>query len=751
MMKYIQIVIFLLFYCVSVLTGQPKSTWLSMNINNEDGLSNSAVTKIFMDSKGVVWFGTWDGLNMYNGTDIRVFKPDIFNEGAISNNIIRDLLEDNQGNLWIVTDEGINRLNSNNMSFRAYFSDIKNLPVKEHNMKACIGPDSLVFISLYGFGLAFYNVELDEFIGLSLPGLTVKDEKEIIGLYSQPGKNFYLLTEEGSLYTYQADGEYTNIYNEDLAQYNELLFKKHWFVEVNNSDYLAVALKKGGVLLYNLVTHKSIRLLEGQQQITITTVNEAIDSNILWIGTDGGSVFKIDFKNKALVENMDSYFPNLSSNQVKIWTIEQTSEDLLWIGTDGNGVFRYITKGKPLYNIKKGDKQSRAISHNIVRAIIKDKTGNLWVGTRGDGLNMIPFDGSDTRYYNVENGLSNNAVIALNIDKQENLWIGVDGEGIDMLETSSGRIFHFPENFSNAKDMNFGSVYSICVDVYGTIWLGTSGYGVINLDVSKKADGKYFINNYKQLRSVSGEDGLRSDIVYSIVEERPNVLWLGTRGGGLHRLNTLNYSFEVYGEADNNKNGLSNDDILSLCMGRDAQLWIGTSEGINRLNLGSRPFQFQYYTEHNGLPNNTVHGILEDIEGDIWLSTNRGLSKFLVSEGNFLNFNKTDGLQSNEFTDGAVYNDTVNNLLYFGGVEGLDWFNPQQIKPSNHFPPIIFNEFRLYNNPIIPGDSTLILSTCLNETDIIELKYNQNFFSFSFTTLNYYNFELNIKEYLPIN
>jgi signal transduction histidine kinase/DNA-binding response OmpR family regulator/ligand-binding sensor domain-containing protein len=739
MSKYIQLFIFLSFYCFSTLLGQSKSIWLSKNINNQDGLSNSAVTTIFMDSKGFVWFGTWDGLNMYDGTDIKTFKPDIFNKSSISNNIIRDILEDKMGNMWVLTGEGINQLNSNDMSFRSYFSNTLNLPIKELNMKTCIGPDSSVFISLYGFGLAYYNSTQDEFIKLKLPGLSERFEKGIIGLYSKPGKIFYILTEEGVLYAYKKEHGYSNIYIEELTQNDELLFEKHWFVEVNNSEYLAIALKTGGILLHNLATHEQMRLLDGQQSVPITTVNNAIDSTILWVGTDGGSIYKIDFKNLSVVENMDSYFPNLLSNRVKIWTIEQTSEDLLWIGTDGSGVFRYITKGKPFYNIKKGSKELGAISHKIVRSIIKDKAGNLWVGTRGDGLNMIPYDGSETRYYNIENGLSNNAVISLNIDKHDNLWIGVDGEGIDMLEKSSGRIYHFPEDFGNANDMSFGSVYSICIDVYGSIWLGTSGFGVISFDVSRKENGTYFINNYNHLQSKTGENGLRSDIVYSIIEERPNVLWIGTRGGGLYRLNTLNNSFEAYGEASSNRNGLSNDDILSLCMGRNAQLWIGTSGGLNRLNLAYKPYKIQYFTEHNGLPNNTVHGILEDIEGNIWLSSNRGLSKFLVSEGSFINFNKEDGLQSDEYTDGAVYNDTINNWLYFGGVEGLDWFNPQQIKPSDQFPPIVFNEFRLYNNTVSPGDSTRILSTNINETERIELKYNQNFFSFSFTTLNYFN------------
>lgn len=733
-------IIFFIFICISsFLHGQTKSLWLSKNINHEDGLSNSAVTRIFTDNKGYVWFGTWDGLNMYDGNEIVVYKPDILKKGSISNNIIRDILEDGRGNMWILTGEGINRLNSNDMSFVSYFSDTKSLPLKELNLKSCHGPDSSIFLSVYGFGLSYYNYLKQEFTKLKLPSLSVVDEKEIIGLHNNTYHTFYLLTEKGKLYAYHNREDYKYKYHTDLSQINSLIFEKHWFIEVNNNEYLAIASKEGGLILYNLITHEITRLLDGRQQVAVTTVNNSVDSGILWIGTDGGSIFKADLRKKPQVEKMDAYFPDILSNQVKIWTIEQTSEDLLWVGTDGSGVFRYITKGKPFYNIIKGDKRSGSISHNIVRAIIKDKTGNLWIGTRGDGLNMIPNDGSGTRYYKTENGLSNNAVIALNIDKKNNLWIGIDDEGIDMLETSSGRFFHFPEDFSRTENISFGSVYSICIDVYGTIWLGTSGYGVISFDISKNSDGSYAVNNYHQFSSKSGENGLRSDIVYSIVEERPNVLWIGTRGGGLYRLNSLNYTVDIYGEAENDDNGLSNDDILSIYMGKDAQLWIGTSGGLNRMNLKYKPFQFENFTEYNGLPNNTIHSILEDKQGNIWLSSNKGLSKFIPSEGNFINFNKSDGLQNNEYVDGAAYIDTVNNLLYFGGLEGLDWFDPQQIKPSDNFPPIVFTEFRLYNEPVFPGDSTLILSNKLNETEKLKLKYNQNFFSLSFTTLNYFN------------
>jgi signal transduction histidine kinase len=360
-------------------------------------------------------------------------------------------------------------------------------------------------------------------------------------------------------------------------------------------------------------------------------------------------------------------------------------------------------------------------------------------GTRGDGLNLLPADGRGRISINMENGLSNNAVLSLRMDHANNLWIGVDGEGIDMLERSTGKIFHFPGDFINGGDQVFGNVYAICIDVFGSIWLGTSGYGVVNLEVSRDRSGNYRLDKYNRYQYNTEGSGLRSDIVYAIVEESPNILWLGTRGGGLHRMNTLNKTFEIFEVAENHRNGLIDNDILSLYLTDDEKLCIGSSSGLSIMDLSFRPYRFTHYTERSGLPNNTVHGIMEDAEGNLWLSTNRGLSEFIPSTGSFMNFNKADGLQNAEFTDGSFFNDTVNHLLYFGGTEGVDWFNPLEIETANHFPQIYLSEFRLNNTLVETGDSTGLLNSSLNNTDAITLKHDQNFFSFSYTTLNYFN------------
>ncbi|MBN2347809.1 MAG: response regulator [Bacteroidales bacterium] len=739
MIRVFQLTSVLFLFAFASSYGSTGNKWIPMNLSNEDGLSNSAITCIHQDAEGLLWFGSWDGLNRYDGSKIIVFKPDFFNKKSISNNIIRNILEDKYNNLWVITSKDINRFLSNTLSFESYFSGNEYLPVREQNLKACIGPDSVLFISLRRFGISSYNDAEKKFREITLPGMSDSEQKNIIGLAGGKKNNLYLLDQHGKVITYSKNKGFEKLYEKNLESYKGLNFEKHWFVEGKESMYLAIAIETGGLFVMNLETLEIFRIRENDELISVTTVNETRGVDEFWIGTDAGSVFKLFLRNSPELILMDANMFDLSSKNVKIWSINQTSDDLLWIGTDGNGVYRYITKGKPFFNIKKGSNESGSLGHNIVRSIFKDKEGNLWIGTRGDGLNKISARDGQRISYNINNGLSNNAVLSLNMDEFSNLWIGVDGEGIDMLEHQSGKIFHFPKDFVNGNDPEFGYVYSVCFDIYGSLWLGTSGYGIVNMEVTKDNKGRYILKNYQQIQYKVGSEGLRSDIAYSIVEERPNVLWIGTRGGGLHRLNTLNNSFEFFGVKDDNKKSFIDDDVLSLCMGSNQKLWVGTSGGLSVLNLSYRPYQFVHYTERSGMPNNTVHGILEDAAGDIWISTNQGLSKLVVSKEVFLNFNKADGLQNSEFTDGAFFNDTANQILYFGGVEGLDWFNPLEIESSENFPPIFLSEFRLNNNPVLPGDSTLILKTSLNTTEKIELKHNQNFFSISFTTLNYYN------------
>ncbi|MFW5657354.1 MAG: two-component regulator propeller domain-containing protein [Bacteroidota bacterium] len=739
-------VVFLFGSASSVSMSSEDLLWRSMHITNERGLSNSAVNSIYRDSDGFMWFGTWDGLNQYDGKNIKTFYPDLFDKKAISNNIIRKMLEDHEGRLWIITEQGVNQYSKDQQQFTSWFADLPGISFREQSIRACIGYDGNLWASVYGMGLFRFNPEKGSFDLVEIPEINSNILQRIHDFYFHENRLFIIDTNNLISYDFLS-----GTHNEfDISQLFNAAgsenFDASWFYTLHHKPGLIISLGNGGIVSLNLLSFDAEFIKKGEKDFHVTSVHTSVNDNFLWAGTDNGELYKLNPHKQNQLISLTHLIPELAEKRVKIWSILETSDNILWIGTDGEGVYRTIMKPKPFFTITKGESVNKQLNHQIVRAILEDEQGGLWVGTRGNGLNFIPSDNAGTKYYTTENGLSNNAVLSLEKDNWGNLWIGHDGNGIDLLDFSTGKIHHFPEELVGGEQLEFGSVYDICVDAFGQIWLGTSGFGVIGLNI-KKENNKFILVDYMHIQGDGPDDKLKSNIIYAIKEEKPNILWIATRGAGIYRLNTLTSQLENYNLAQNGKPGLNNNDVLSMHMADDGYLWVGTSGGLNRVNINFSPYEFSHYTTGDGLPNNTIHAILEDPDGNIWVSTNKGLSKFDRKNNHFVNFNSDDGLQNNEYTDGAAFHSTESKRFFFGGINGIDWFNPEEINVSKQMPVLIFKGFRLFNSTILPGDSTHILSKNVNELERISLKHNQNFFTIEFTTLNFINPDKSLFEY----
>lgn len=727
--KGIILFIGLLFF--HLIAAQNISQWPYQHIDKRAGLSNSAITSIFMDKNDYVWFGTWDGLNRYDGSSISVYKPGSGNDRSISNNIVRELLEDGNGRLWIITHSGINQFDPDLDSFSSWF-DTLDVPFQEYNLKACRGPDSSVWIGLAGWGIGRYSDKSGKFIPYAVSGLDPEIAKTVSGIGSY----------NGLLYILSVSGRLSCIKDQQVVYSYQVSLKSNnlppRFVTLNNQYFLAVPSENGTLGMYNLMTDSIVPVQLKISSTGISCISTNLEKDALWVGNESGNIYKINLVDGHLKsESLDSYIPLLSQKKLKILSITETSQNILWIGTDGDGIYKFLTKERLFNSITYGPTNQGHLSQSIARCIFED-AGKLYVGTRGGGLNVLNTrDQLENRVYTTKDGLSNNAVLSINKDQKGNLWIGVDGEGVDMMEAKTRKIFHFPRDAEFPGNISFASVYAICVGSDNSIWLGTSGFGVIHMQIQKRADGKYVFTRFERIDSRNSE--MKSNIVYSIIEEKPGILWFGTRFGGLYKYNSHRVKFEEVVQASGNPSGLSNNDVLSLCRDSKDHLWIGTSGGLNYKSLVSSVQPVMQYTQDNGLVNNTIHGILEDNDGRIWISTNEGLSMFNYIDRTFKNFDWNDGLQNNEFTDGAVFKSPVSHRLYFGGIDGVDIVNPDNLDTSFFFPRLAFTEFQVHNVMINPGDKTRLLSRHINSTDKIRLNYNQNFITFHFTTLDYWN------------
>ncbi|MEQ8581398.1 MAG: two-component regulator propeller domain-containing protein [Marinoscillum sp.] len=713
-----------------------QTEWPLQHVDKKSGLSNSAINAIYMDHLDYVWFGTWDGLNRYDGDEIISYKPIAEDEHSLSNNVVRQILEDKFGNLWIVTHDGINRYNHQLDHFHRYFNDLKDLPFLENNLKATLSEDSTLYISLVGWGVAQYNQQADRF--------------EQIAIDEQIGQNIHSVGAfQNTLYLSNGEGKlYAHSYGKAMVRHDLEWSPKVWFhqfVSLNQRYFYLYQPSSDQLIIKELYQGRIANSFEiNTQSAQITGVGSSSDGNQLLLGTDDGQLLEVSLADDQITHrSLSGMIPSLSKRKLKIFSLHTSQQGILWLGTDGDGVYKYLTKERSFYPISEGSPTDGKLSNSIVRSIYIDPNNQLYAGTRSGGLNIISPDRSETRVLNKGNGLNGNTVLSITPDKHGNIWLGLDSEGVDMIEQRTGRILHFPRDFANQpEDLYFGSVYKVFFDAYGHLWLGTSGYGIIYMDIEKTNTGTYQLNESYRIspdqKNAPGEISIRSNIVYTITSEEPNILWFGTRNGGLYRYNTLTRKFTHNLQADEtSRYALSNNDILSLYIDQQNKLWVGTSGGLNQVNLSN--FTVDQYTQSDGLANNTIHGILQDQSGRLWLSSNNGLFAFSPNTNTFKNFNWTDGLLNYEYTDGAYFQLKGNHQLYFGGTKGIDIVDPNKTDTSTAFPRLAITDLLVSNVRIAPGDSTGILQAHIDLQEEIHLNYDQNFLSLRFTTLDYWH------------
>lgn len=221
--------------------------------------------------------------------------------------------------------------------------------------------------------------------------------------------------------------------------------------------------------------------------------------------------------------------------------------------------------------------------------------------------------------------------------------------------------------FKNPKEEKaIFSVYSILQENDSTLYVGTSGNGLLKLTI--KDNLVLHINKYGLSQ---GKNSLESNIVYSLINDG-RYLWIGTRGGGLSRLNKVNGQINTYRNISNNNNSPICDDIITLLKDHKGRLWIGTTQGLNFLEVNNDHVVFKQLNPSIHLDNANIHGIQEDIFHNLWISTSNGIVHLNPETQNAINFYYRDGLQGNEFSDGASFSGTNENKIFFGGTN--QWF-----------------------------------------------------------------------------
>jgi len=598
----------------------------------------------------------------------------------------------------------------------------------ESEFNMALDTSKTVFCAVKDWGVGYFNG--DSFQLLKIKNLPKNAINKMV--FTQNGE-LLLLFDSNELYSLIL--KTNNKGEKTVSQLKQVLTSVKDF-EILSQNKICVFKISGKAALYSFDDKTEVEIENNNIQNIISRTKEG-----LLIYNDSG-YFVID----SLGKTINNAWTKKLKNQ-KITTLLQGTENVIWTGTDGDGLFKMYPQKKVFNLVSKT--QVPEIDGGIVRAFLEVGGNSFWAGTKGSGLFRFP-----SKFYlntnkpiayqnfNESNSSINNAVFSLCKGQEDLIFIGTDGIGINVFDLKKSKLFAWSDIIGNELCSYFKSTYAIYQDDDGFIWLGTNGYGMIRFKISRFGEALK-ITDFKQYLAANGsKESLSSNIIFSIIPKSSEELWIGTRLGGLNLFKKTTSTFKTFKNNKNNPQSLSNNDILCLQTDIAKRLWIGTSFGLNVLEEfsdGKEP-RFKNFTVKDGLPNNTVHGIISDNESNLWISTNFGLSNFVVNESKFINYTKSEGLQNNEFADGAFYQNNSTDFIFMGGIKGFNYFLPSKIEESQVIPDILIDKISGRNQEI-PYYQGLVVSPNSKTFPSIVLQHNQNFFDVKLAALTYINSE----------
>ncbi len=708
------------------------------SISRREGLSNGAVNSIAKDSEGYIWFGTWNGLNKYNGSNIVTYLPGN-NLNSIHNHVIRELYPTASGPIWMLTNKGLGLYDNIHDRFTSYFTQESEQMNYESDIAITHSDSYGTLASVFGRGVFRFD------------SITKQFSKITFDIISQPAsqniKRIHLVN--NIAYCITGNGHLMKISGNRLEDILKLpltgTLSSSISVLTDQCSLILIIQRTGAALMIDLTAKKVLPLNIPDDVITSFSLSKVKER--LWVGTEKGNIYSFNLLTRNFEVHKilsDPFLRNPIAS--RILSIYETDSDVLWIGTDGNGVYTLKLTEFPSKSLS-----SNQLTYPIVRSILVTQKRDVLIGTKGGGIDVFDASGKHVRNISVKNDLSNNSVLSFHERDDESIWVGTDGKGIDIISPDYRTIRNFPRDFKVPSPVDFGSVYRILEDSDQRIYLGTSGSGVIMIELDKS--GGAFPVSCEQLvldKSIAIQ-GQQKQIVYALTQEKPGIIWIGTRGLGVYRYNTITkrvidqYSTVLHPDL------IKNDDILSIFTYLNGPIWVGSSNGIfNLFPISSDSVKAADQNLQPDLSNTSIHALQRDNLGSLWVTTNQGISLIDNSRMNVRNFNVNDGLINDEYSDGASFFDAKTGKLYAGGTKGVDIIQTDKIKFSSYFPPIAINQLLIRNIPVEIGTKS-VLTSRINHQKNLTLKYNQNSLTFYVSPLAYWGQERYRISYRLIN
>ena len=717
------------------------------HLSIEDGLSQNLIFSIIQDSKGFIWVGTYDGLNRYDGYEFNIYTHLPADSLSIMANQIYALFEDRGQHLWVGAG-GLNLYDRRNDRFVRVVTkeqigqNIADLQIQD------ITEDRNGHIWMYVRNAGVYRLELDHTSSDLLKDLNLREKCRLVGPYPIPGA---------------ISGKLTGTETGFLAVAGNSLW-----LSVEKGLMVLEAAEGGAYPGPDQSGFREVVLKGIPPDKTIHELWVDTDESI-WIGTQAGLVH---LKDHRLPDQNEFYpipldkFTEHGLATPRSMALDQ--QGMLWIATY-EGVLLFDLSGKTYRHLLYDPDDPEGLSYPSITKVFVDQGNLVWLGTAGMGLNNYATHRKQFEHY-LGKQLTHTiySVYDLLEDPEGDIWFSALSGSLFHYIRKTGEVLEIPDPF---PDITW-TITDMIRDTQGIFWI-TNDQLLIRYDpegvtsrvypityledetvfpsdsmytLTRDPTGDIWLVNTRNLKRFRPGRGFTAHFTLPEMPlERVNACHLDNRGvfwiaslNGLLRFDPSSGAGEWYRNDPADPGSLPYDHLTSLQPDpSDPQhtLWMGTGGGgLVRMTIPDGIFT--NFTTADGLPNNYIYGVLADESGELWMSTNKGLSCFNPGTGVFRNYDRSDGIQSNEFNTRSCYR-SPGGKLFFGGINGITAFYPEQIITNPYIPPVIITGMQLSYEPLKAGVKGSPLPYSITETKAIRLRHRQRTLAFEFAALDF--------------
>lgn len=696
---------------------QKDVSYVFEHLSTEDGLSQSTVVDIQQDKDGFMWFATYNGVNRFDGYNFKPYQSE-HDSASMKSNFIWSMFIDSQGTVWAGSNKGLGMYSKTEDRFIdiIYLTGYANEVFQVEDILE--DKNGMIWFSTSS-GLFKYN--------------RTKNSLEQITPHVEAGFPYLHITQleinkNGDIYLTAEDGLYllsTKTLSCKLLTKLSSKSYKHSVIKeyiqrmaIDSSGNLWMASSVGNLFKYSPDKKK----LNELNQITPPVFGDIFVANdsIIYLAVDIDGLIRLNTKTLGYEKLYDEENPNKEIGNGKNISVYVDNQNNLWTGHFQAGISFTQLEMAGFGLINYHNSQDTQISITSVSAILKDSKGYLWIGIDGEGI--IRYYPNSTQYEifrhlpDDPNSLPDNAVLSLFEDSKGFIWIGTYRGGLTKYNRHTDQFVTYQHSADDPSSIGSNDIRAIIEDDEGKLWCTCHGTGIAYFDPETG----------KSINYVPHEDGSNSIVnswTFGLSFDKHNDLWI-TSAKGVSRFNTQSKRFYNYLSNPKDPKSINNDLVYCVFSDSEGKLWFGTDQGLSEYIFEDDRFELQLPNFH--FSNLSILSIEEDNKGNLWISNNKGLNVYNPLTQKQKHYTISDGLQSNEYIRSSSYKDE-NGILYFGGVNGFNYFAPEQIRTNTVPPKVEITRIDLMGKPIPTAK--------LNSQN--EYPHNQNFFTFYYVALNF--------------